>query len=70
MKLKVSAHHGMHLFILINPITQFFTRFEVRDELAVQAYRVTGLGIAPNSRGTKVQGKTTKATNLDTIASR
>ena len=56
--------------LFIHSIPQLFPWLEVRDEFAVQAYRVTGLGVTSNPRGTKVQGKTAKATNLDTIASR
>ncbi|MNJ41433.1 hypothetical protein D3C77_363580 [compost metagenome] len=60
----------MMLFIFIDAVAQFFTGFEMRHELAVEADGLTGLGITPDPRGAVVQGEAAKATDLDAISGR
>lgn len=55
---------------LVDPIPQLLARLEVRHELAVEAYRLPGLGVATDARGAVVQGKAAEATDLDPVPGR
>lgn len=57
------------LLFLIHPIPQLLARLEMRDELAVQADRLAGLGISAHAGGAIVEGETAETANLDAVAS-
>lgn len=54
--------------VIVYLVAQFFTRFEVRYELAFQVDRFTGFGVAAQAWRTVMQRKAAKATNFDTLA--
>jgi hypothetical protein len=58
------------LFFFVHPITQFFSRLEVRHEFAIEADRLSGFWVATNAGSAVMQGKATKATYLNTVARR
>jgi hypothetical protein len=56
------------LVLLVHPIPQFLSRLEVRNEFAVEADGLTGLGIAADARGAVVQRETAEAADPDPLA--
>src|SRR5688500_15158615 len=55
---------------VVDALSQVFTRLEVRDVLAGQRHRFTGLGIAALPRRPEVQRERAEATYLDAISRR
>lgn len=57
------------LLFLIHPIPQLLPRLEMRDELAIQADGLAGLGISAYAGGAVVEGEAAETANLDAVAS-
>jgi hypothetical protein len=60
-----SAQGKLLLYQVIDPVPQLLARLEVGNVLTLQRHRLTRLGIARNSRLSKVEAKTAKATHFD-----
>ena len=56
--------------IVVDSFAQLLTRFEVWHIFAGQRHGITGLRVAADPWGTKMQRKTPKATNFDPLATR
>src|SRR5688572_25307829 len=60
----LDGDHAAHAF------AQFLARLEMRDVLARERDRITGLGIAPEARRTVVQREAAEAADFDALATR
>ena len=67
-ELSLAGHSVKELF-LIHPIPQLLPRLEMRNEFAVEADGLAGLGVAADAGGAVVQGETAEAADLDPLAS-
>lgn len=68
LRVMGSARTPGLLGLVVHPIPQFLPRLEMRNEFAVEADGLAGLGVAADAGGAVVQGETAEAADLDPLA--